>query len=299
MTIYSIIGYLSIAIYRILQNLPKNEVDKMPLITKIRELCKFNGISVTKLEVALGYGNGSITKHSTLRSDRIQEIAKYFNVTPTYLLTDMKFCVCPVCGVAYDPLDTSVIKMHIQSHYNYIVLRDKIGYLLNPSEASTKRAIAMQHLEQNDIPDEGKIFHYETLMQCDFAEYAYFNDFVIDISYSDFIKEKIKERKYFNLLPQTVIKNITVKYNVEVNNNETPLIELFQNDKEFMTNITDLWDLPQQLRYDVYKAIRHAKRDYADKEYYTNPYANLNKCQKYDPNNEKCKDCNMTDIQRC
>lgn len=273
----------------------------MALIMKIKELCHFNGITITELERKFGYGQGSLTKNPshTLKSDRVQEIANYFDVTPSYLLSDMVYCVCPVCAAAYNPLDSITIESHKILHDNFIRLRNVIGYLLNPSQASTKRVIAMQHLEQSDIPDDGKIFHYETLMQCDFAEYAYFNDFVIDMSYSDFIKEKIKEKKYFDLLPQSVVKNITVKYNVELNDDNIPLIDLFQKDKEFMSNITDLWDLPQQLRYDVYKAIRHAKRDYADKEYYTNPYANLNKCQKYDPNNEKCKDCNMTDIQRC
>ena len=115
----------------------------------------------------------------------------------------------------------------------------------------------------------------------------------MDINYLDFIRQEIRERKYFDLLPQSVIKNLFVKYNIDPDSEDTPLIDLFQTDKEFMSNITDLWDLPQQLRYDVYKAIRHAKRDYADKEYNTNPYANVsNHCHdKYDPNSERCKEC--------
>lgn len=267
----------------------------MPLIDKIRDLCARDGLSITKLEVALGYGNGSITKSSThtLRSDRIQKIAEYFNVTPTYLLTsEMKYCVCPVCAVAYDPLLATDLEQHKRLHKNYLRLREKIGYLLNPSQAATKRAIAKNYLEDPELPDDGKLFHYETLVQCDFAEHAYFNDFIIDVSYADFIRDEIKHKKYFELLNSSVIKNITSKYNVDPDEESTPLIELFQNDKEFMSNITDLWDLPQPLRYDVYKAIRHAKRDYADKEYYTNPYANVsNTCYDYDPNREKCISC--------
>lgn len=249
----------------------------MPLIDKIRELCARDGLSVTKLEVALGYGNGSITKNPshTLRSDRIQRIAEYFNVTPTYLLTDMKFCVCPICAVAFDPLDSKDIEQHIILHENYLKLRENIGYLLNPSQAATKRAIAKTYLEDPNLPNDGKLFHYETLVQCDFAEYAFSNNFIVETTYSDFIKEEIRERKYFDLIPQSVIKNVAAKYNVDLNADDAPLIDLFQTDKEFMSNITDLWDLPQALRYDVYKAIRHAKRDYADKEYFTNPYASI------------------------
>lgn len=248
----------------------------MPLIDKIRELCRFNNTTITELEKNLKYSNGSLTKSPThtLRSDRIQEIANYFQVTPTYLLTDMKYCVCPVCGVAFLPTDEAEIKSHKILHKNYTSLREEVGYLLNPSQAATKRVIAQSFLEDNNVPDEGKVFHYETLVQCDFAEYAYFSDFIVDITYSDFIKDEIKERKYFDLIPSSVIKNITVKYNVDLSEDDTPLIDLFQKDKSFMSNISDLWDLPEDLRHDVYKAIRHAKRDYADREYYTNPYAN-------------------------
>lgn len=264
----------------------------MPLIDKIRNLCKFNGISVTKLEVALGYGNGSITKNTTIRSDRIRDIANHFGVTPTYLMTDMVYNVCPVCAAAFNPLDEKEISLHQELHNNYLKLRDKMGYLLNPTQAANKRIVAMSSLEQSDVPDDGKVFHYETLVQCDFAEYAFMKNFVVDISYADFIRDELKERKYFDLIPPLVIKNLTAKYNVELSSDDVPLIELFQKDKEFMSNITDLWDLPQQLRYDVYKAIRHAKRDYADREYYTNPYANISdSCYDYDSASEKCRQC--------
>ena len=61
----------------------------MEIIDRIRELCRKNGISVTKLEAALGYGNGSISKASTtaMRSDRLKAIADYFGVTMEYLMT--------------------------------------------------------------------------------------------------------------------------------------------------------------------------------------------------------------------
>lgn len=251
----------------------------MPMIEKIRALCRHNGTSVTKLETELGYGNGSVTKHGTLRSDRIREIADYFGVTPTYLMSDMVYCVCPVCGIAFDPLDKDGYSMetHKRLHNNYVTLREQIGYLLNPTQAAAKREVAKSCLEIKDMQDDGKVFHYETMVQCDFSEYAYSNNFIVDISYSDFIKQEIRERKYFDLISKAVAKNIMAKYNVDPDEEDTPLIDLFQKDKIFMQYITDLWDLPEELRIDVYKAIRHAKRDYADKEYFTNPYASISK----------------------
>ena len=257
----------------------KGEIFRM--ITKIKGLCEYHKIPISKLEADLVFSNGSLTNNDpgAIRNDRVRKVADYFGVTPTYLMTDMVYCVCPVCGTAYDPLDKEGYSKenHQKLHENYLKLRDKIGYLMNPTEASAKREVAKSCLELKDEPDDGKVFHYETMIQCDFAEYAYANDFLIETSYPDFIKQQLRMKKYFELLPNAVIKNVTSKYDIDPDSEDTPLIDLFQTDKEFMSNITDLWDLPKELRIDVYKAIRHAKRDYADKEYYTNPYANVKK----------------------
>lgn len=53
----------------------------------IRELCRKKGISATTLESELGFGNGSLTKGSTLRSDRLYQVARYFSVPLEYLIT--------------------------------------------------------------------------------------------------------------------------------------------------------------------------------------------------------------------
>lgn len=60
----------------------------MTTIEIIRDLCKKNGISVTQLEVELGYSNGSISKTTVkaMKSDRLLEISKYFNVSMEYLM---------------------------------------------------------------------------------------------------------------------------------------------------------------------------------------------------------------------
>ena len=59
----------------------------MEISDVIRELCKEKGISVTDLEKELGFGNGSLTKKGTMRSDRLMTVANYFNVSMEYLLT--------------------------------------------------------------------------------------------------------------------------------------------------------------------------------------------------------------------
>ena len=53
----------------------------------VRRLCEEKGISIAQLEKILSYGNGSIAKSKTLRSDRVVYIARYFGVTTDYILT--------------------------------------------------------------------------------------------------------------------------------------------------------------------------------------------------------------------
>jgi len=55
-------------------------------IDVIKELCKKNGISISTLEKELGYGNGSLAKARVIPSDRVYDIAKYFNVSMEYLM---------------------------------------------------------------------------------------------------------------------------------------------------------------------------------------------------------------------
>ena len=58
----------------------------MEILDRIKELCRINGITITELEKNLGYGNGSLAKSSTIKSDRLQDIAKYFGTTIDYLV---------------------------------------------------------------------------------------------------------------------------------------------------------------------------------------------------------------------
>lgn len=246
----------------------------MSVIYKIEELCRFNGFTITELENKLGYGNGSLRKSSTqtVRSNRVQEIAELFDVSANYLLTDITYDLCPICSYVFNPLNEEEVTSHKLMHKNFIHLKNKIGFLMNKSQAATEHLRMKSFLEQKNIPDDKVIYYYNTLLMCDFAEYAFTKRYVLDIEFSDFIKTAIQQKKYFELLETRIIPIIAEKNNVTLVESEKPLIELFKNDEEFMTNITSLYKLPKEFRNDVYKEIRHARRDYADKEYFTSMY---------------------------
>ena len=61
----------------------------MDMRERVQDLCKKNGISVSKLEKTLGFGNGYISKldQSTPNTSKIKLIADYFNVSIDYIIT--------------------------------------------------------------------------------------------------------------------------------------------------------------------------------------------------------------------
>ena len=55
---------------------------------RIRLLCQEKGMSLPILEATLGFGNGTITKwdKSAPNTDKLSQVADYFNVSVDYLL---------------------------------------------------------------------------------------------------------------------------------------------------------------------------------------------------------------------
>ena len=62
------------------------------MLDKIKGLCKENGMSVSQLEQALGFGNKAIYKWDEQMPsiDRVKKVADYFGVTVDFLIADEK-----------------------------------------------------------------------------------------------------------------------------------------------------------------------------------------------------------------
>lgn len=60
----------------------------MDLYEKIKQLAAQKNVSIRQIEGHLGYGNGTIRRwgKQTPGVDKVQEVAKYFNVSVDYLL---------------------------------------------------------------------------------------------------------------------------------------------------------------------------------------------------------------------
>lgn len=74
----------------------------MTTLEIIKMLCKQKGTSLKALEKNLGFSNGSLAKSETIKVDRLQKIADYFNVTINYLMTgELRRQYLPDDAIAY------------------------------------------------------------------------------------------------------------------------------------------------------------------------------------------------------
>ena len=58
----------------------------MSAIETLRKYCRDNRIPLSRIERALGYGNGSLSKTTVLTDSRLVEIADYLGISTDYLL---------------------------------------------------------------------------------------------------------------------------------------------------------------------------------------------------------------------
>jgi transcriptional regulator with XRE-family HTH domain len=78
-----------------------------PTFEKVRELAKKQGLSLNQVEEKLGYSKNTLysLKRQKVSSERLQEIADYFNVSTDYLLGRTENPNIAKDGDASAPLD--------------------------------------------------------------------------------------------------------------------------------------------------------------------------------------------------
>lgn len=99
------------------------------LYFRIKELCQKRGITITKLESDLGFGNSSIKKWRQLTSpsvDKVIKIASYFDVSVDYLLgrSDISSSISEILG------DEDIISFQRARQKMSVKDRDKMMQML-------------------------------------------------------------------------------------------------------------------------------------------------------------------------
>ena len=89
------------------QSLRKVDNTMFPTFEKVRELARKKGLSLNQVEEKLGYSKNTLysLKRQKVSSERLQEIADYFNVSTDYLLGRTDNPKIATDGDASAPLD--------------------------------------------------------------------------------------------------------------------------------------------------------------------------------------------------
>lgn len=86
-----------------------------PTFEKVRELARKKGLSLNQVEEKLGYSKNTLysLKRQKVSSERLQEIADYFNVSTDYLLgrTDNPRIASDASIIDTDPIEEQTLVM--------------------------------------------------------------------------------------------------------------------------------------------------------------------------------------------
>ena len=117
----------------------------------INQLCKKNGISITKLceMITNSSGNLATWKKDYMRSDYLQKIAEYFNVSTDYLLgrtSEPNITATNIENRSYSKEDEELLKLinglSLVDKAKVIVLIDRLNAEKKPSETQIVKKIA-------------------------------------------------------------------------------------------------------------------------------------------------------------
>lgn len=141
----------------------------MGTLDTIRTLCTKNGTSLKALEKELGFSNGSLAKSATIKSERLQKIAEYFNVSVDYLMTGTEPKEKPVTELtkrdhrdikkSVDEIMTSLDKNNGETLYYdgvEVHLSDETKALLRNALTLTMQAVKLENKEKYNPHKNGK-----------------------------------------------------------------------------------------------------------------------------------------------
>ena len=152
----------------------------MSIVQRIRTLAQEKDLTLAQIERALDFGNGTIARwdKSSPAVEKVDKVAKYFNVSFDYLLGiserkghygDSDFC--PQCGFEFYNFNDSLIKKeHENYHQKYLDAVYKFGDLIGSNTIRESiKAAARKTIESKDSSLEEKYNAFIDLYKCQFS----------------------------------------------------------------------------------------------------------------------------------
>lgn len=192
-------------------------VHSMLLKDRIKSLCKFNKIPVSKLENDLDFAGGYIAKldKSSPNIEKINAIANYFNVSIDFLMGKTDMVTCSICGFGDDPLSEYSRKEHEEFHERFLSIKEKYPFFTKYSDSDKKRNESIAVLRNNDILLDEKIKAFEKYLEASFSLEVFRRNYDINwLDYEDFCRTEVAIMKPDHVISEALIEILCEKYGV-------------------------------------------------------------------------------------
>jgi len=198
----------------------------MGIVERIKQLAGEKGLTIAELERILGFGNNIISKwdKSIPRSDKLESLANYFNVSTDYLLGRTTYkevyagsLYCPQCGLGYISSVPSDVKIHEQYHKKYLSAIEKFGDLIgNASTREEIKSTSRQIIESNDKTLDEKYEAFISLYFCQFSRSVQANDWSLDhVDFPTYLAMILNQERVKKYLPPDLYKRAVSEFGTQ------------------------------------------------------------------------------------
>lgn len=189
----------------------------MTLKERIKALADENGISLPSLESELGFGNSTIVKwdKSTPKSDKLEKVAAYFNVTTDFLLGRCDYVHCSECGFFFNPINKQEHDYHIKYHSQWEGAVKDYGFCWGYIKSDEVEIISKRILSDDESSTEQKLSAAENILKAHFSNELRKHNFNYPFDFNKFASIELGHDVIKDLFHDEIFYLLADKYGIE------------------------------------------------------------------------------------
>ena len=187
----------------------------MTLYERIETLRKMEKISQGKLEAALGFSNGSISKwkNSAPTMERLNILATHFGVSVDFLYGNTDSVTCPECGFCFMPLSEQSVNEHRRYHEKFKKVKEKCPFFIEFGAAEKQKNDSIFGFRNPQFSMDDKIAYFDKYLQAAFSiEIINANYECEHLDYCEFCRIEVETLKEDSAITREFIIALAEKY---------------------------------------------------------------------------------------
>ena len=190
----------------------------MTLKDRIKALCKVKKTSMNKVEIELGFGTGYISKlnESQPNSGKLQKIADHLDVSLDYLMGNIDYVICPLCGFLDNPLSEQSRKEHEEFHNTFLTIKEKYPFFSGYTEADKQRTDSICAFRSYQKSMEEKVAAFDKYLEAAFSLEIIRNNYELKgLDYNQFCRTEVSTLYTDDCISHEFIDTLIEKYGID------------------------------------------------------------------------------------